>query len=186
MLTLGPKTASKIEKSKCGLHLEPAKRTLPLTTIQDANGHSTTFTYDAFGRVTASNFPSTLTETYAYDANNNLTSKTDRKGNTITYAYDRMNRLTSKSYPDSTSVAYTYDKASRLTEVSDPTGTYDFTFDNMGPLVSTTTNYSFLTGRSFTTSYSYDAGCGLYLEPAITNKPYRLHRSGKWLDHVCV
>jgi RHS repeat-associated protein len=44
-----------------------------------------------------------------------------------------------------------------LTQVTDPTGTYSFTFDNMGRLTGTTTNYSFLTGRSFTTSYGYDA-----------------------------
>ena len=46
---------------------------------------------------------------------------------------------------------------SRLTQVTDPTGTYSFTFDNMGRLTNTTTSYTFLTGRNFTTSYSYDA-----------------------------
>ena len=47
--------------------------------IADANGPATFFTYDAFGRVTQTSFPSTLNETYAHDADNNLTSKTDRK-----------------------------------------------------------------------------------------------------------
>ena len=51
---------------------------------------------------------------------------------------------------------YTYDNDSRLTQVSDPTGTYQFTFDNMGRLTGTTTSYAFLTGRNFTTSYGYD------------------------------
>src|SRR2546425_5202146 len=42
----------------------------PFTFLQEsgqnhANGHSTFFTYDAFGRVTQTNFPSTLSETYA-------------------------------------------------------------------------------------------------------------------------
>jgi RHS repeat-associated protein len=96
-------------------------------------------------------------ETYGYDADNNLTSKTDRKNQYITYAYDLMNRLTQKTYPDSTTVNYTYDLDSRLTQVTDPTGTYKFTFDNMGRLTGTTTSYSFLTSRNFTTSYSYDA-----------------------------
>src|SRR5712692_10486399 len=49
-----------------------------------------------------------------------------------------------------------YDLDSRLTQVTDPTGTYQFTFDNMGRLTSTTTAYAFLAGRNFTTSYSYD------------------------------
>jgi YD repeat-containing protein len=38
----------------------------------------------------------------------------------------------------------------------DPTGTYKFTFDNMGRLAGSTTNYAFLTSRSFTDGYSYD------------------------------
>ena len=41
--------------------------------------------------------------------------------------------------------------------MTDPTGTYSFTFDNMGRLAGTTTCYSFLTGRTFTTGYTYDA-----------------------------
>jgi RHS repeat-associated protein len=128
-----------------------------LTSIEDANHNTTSFTYDAFGRVTKTTFPSGHIEMYGYDADNNLTSKTDRKNQYITYAYDLMNRLTQKTYPDSTSVNYTYDLDSRLTQVTDPTGTYNFTFDNMGRLTNTSTQYSFLTSRALTTAYSYDA-----------------------------
>jgi RHS repeat-associated protein len=127
-----------------------------LTGITDANNNVTTFEYDPFGRVTKTTFPSGNIETYSYDTNNNLITKTDRKNQTITYTYDLANRLTAKTYPDSTSVAYTYDKASRLTQVTDPTGTYSFTFDNMGRLISTSTNYTFLPSKTFTTSYTYD------------------------------
>ena len=84
-------------------------------------------------------------------------NKTDRKNQLITYAYDGLNRLAQKSYPDTTTVNYTYDLDSRLTQVTDPTGTYQFTFDNMGRLTSATTSYTFLTARNFTTGYSYDA-----------------------------
>jgi len=107
--------------------------------------------------VTKTNFPSALSETYGYDANNNLTSKTDRKNQQIAYTYDQLNRLTGKTYPDNTTVNYTYDLDSRLTQVTDPTGTYQFAFDNMGRLSSATTSYAFLTSRSFTTGYGYDA-----------------------------
>ena len=79
------------------------------------------------------------------------------------------------------------DADSRLTQVVDPTFSYSFAYDNMGRLIGTTTSYSFLTGRNFTTAYTYDkasnrtgftdpesgsttyaydTGCGLYLEPA--------------------
>src|SRR5262249_40502682 len=54
-------------------------------------------------------------------------------------------------------VDYVYDLVSRIQQVNDPTGTYQFAYDNMGRLIGTTTNYSFLTSRSFTTSYNYDA-----------------------------
>ncbi len=128
-----------------------------LTSIKDANSHTTSFAYDAFGRVTQTTFPSMLTEKYYYDSVGNLTSKTDRKGQAIAYTYDQLNRLTLKTYPDTTTVNYTYDNDSRLTQVVDPTGTYSFTFDNMGRLTNTTTQYTFLTGRNFTTSYGYDA-----------------------------
>jgi len=128
-----------------------------LTSITDANGHATYFTYDTFGRVTQTNFPSSHVESYAYDAVGNLTSKTDRNGNTIQYVYDGINRLARKLYPDSTEVDYVYDLVGRIQQVNDPTGTYQFAYDGMGRLTGTTTNYSFLTGRSFTTSYTYDA-----------------------------
>ncbi len=128
-----------------------------LTSIMDALGRATSFTYDSYGRVTKTTFPSTLEETYTYDAMGNLLSKKDRKDQTINYFYDALNRLTSKSYPDSTSVTYTYDAGTRLTQVSDATGTYQFAYDSMGRLTGTTTDYSFLTSRTFTNGYQYDA-----------------------------
>jgi RHS repeat-associated protein len=128
-----------------------------LTSITDANSHATTFTYDAFGRVTKTTFPSGYIETYGYDSANNLTSKTDRKNQLISYTYDQLNRLMQKSYPDTSTVNYTYDLNSRLTQVTDPTGTYQFTFDNMGRLTGASANYTFLSARTFTTGYAYDA-----------------------------
>lgn len=128
-----------------------------LTSVTDANSHETSFTYDAFGRVTQTNFPSSHVENYTYDAVGNLTSKTDRNGNTINYVYDGLNRLTRKLYPDSTEADYVYDLVGRMQQVNDPSGTYQFTYDGMGRLTGTTTNYSFLTSRSFTTGYTYDA-----------------------------
>jgi RHS repeat-associated protein len=127
-----------------------------LLSITDANSHTMNFRYDAFGRVIQTTFPSNLIETYSYDADNDLTSKTDRKNQTIQYVYDGLNRLTQKSYPDSTSVGYTYDLVGKVSQVNDPTGTYGFSYDNMGRLTGTSTQYSFLTGM-FTNAYSYDA-----------------------------
>jgi YD repeat-containing protein len=41
--------------------------------------------------------------------------------------------------------------------MTDPTGTYQFTFGVMGRLTVNSTQCAFLTSRSFTTSYGYDA-----------------------------
>lgn len=128
-----------------------------LTSITDANSNQTAFKYDAFGRVTQTNFPSTLSEYYQYDADNNLTQKTDRKNQTIQYVYDALNRLSQKTYPGTTTVEYTYDLVGKILQVNDPTGTYAFAYDNMGRLIGTTTSYSFLTSRNFTNAYTYDA-----------------------------
>ena len=128
-----------------------------LTSITDANNHTTSFAYNPRGWVTQTTFPSSHAETYDYDATGNLTLKTDRKGQTITYVYDALNRLTQKNYPDSTNVEYIYDLVGKVTQVNDPTGTYGFAYDNMGRLIGTTTEYSFVTGHTFSNSYTYDA-----------------------------
>ena len=98
-----------------------------------------------------------MIETYKYDATGNLTGKTDRKNQAITYGYDTLNRLTSKSYPDSSSVSYTYDLANHLTQVSDPMGTYGFSYDADGRLTQTSTAYTFIAGKTFSTGLGYDA-----------------------------
>jgi RHS repeat-associated protein len=47
--------------------------------------------------------------------------------------------------------------ANHLTQVVNPTGTYGFTFDADGRLTQTSTAYSFITGKTFTVGYGYDA-----------------------------
>ena len=145
--------------------------------ITDAANHQTGFAYDALGRVTQVTFPSTLNESYSYDAMNNLLSKTDRKGQTIIYGYDALYRLTSKTYPDSTAVNYAYDLLSRPSQVTDSTGTYSFTYDNVGRLVGTGTQYSFLSG-TLNNTYAYDAASNRVSftnpEYGITNYSYDL------------
>ncbi len=128
-----------------------------LASITDALGRVTGFGYDALGRVTSVTFPSQLSESYTYDAVGNLLTKADRKGQTISYTYDALDRLTRKQYPDSSGVDYGYDNLSRLTQATDATGNYVFGYDNLGRLVGTATTYSFLSGRTLTNSYTYDA-----------------------------
>ena len=128
-----------------------------LVSISDANGNTTSFTYGADNRVEQTSFPSGFAESYVYDAVGNLSSKTDRKGQTITYAYDGLQRLLQKRYPDSTSVEYAYDLVGKVKQVNDPTGSYGFSYDNMGRLIGATTSYSFMAGQTFSNGYGYDA-----------------------------
>lgn len=131
-----------------------------LTSITDASNHSTSFTYNFNGWISKTTFPSTLYETYTYDSVGNLASKVNRKSQQSSYYYDSFDRLSYKyigSY-----IWYYYDKAGRLTKVQDGTSCssascYQFAYDNIGRLTQTTTNYSFLSGHTYTASYAYDA-----------------------------
>ncbi|HVP44040.1 MAG TPA: DUF6531 domain-containing protein, partial [Terriglobales bacterium] len=132
-----------------------------LTSITDAANHTTSFTYNGNGWLSKTTFPSTLYETYTYDYIGNLQTKVNRKSQQTSYYYDNFDRLSYKyigSY-----IWYYYDKAGRLTKVQDGNGScssvscYQFAYDRIGRLTQTTTNYSFLSGRTYTVSYAYDA-----------------------------
>jgi YD repeat-containing protein len=77
--------------------------------MTDANGRTTTYAYDADGRLLNETPPLGHTTSYGYDAAGNLISKTDPNGTTIVYSYDALNRLIRTQYPDGTSIVYTYD-----------------------------------------------------------------------------
>jgi RHS repeat-associated protein len=72
----------------------------------------------------------------------------------VSFKYDPLGRRIYKS--SSSSADYTYDLVGKVLQVNDPTGTYGFSYDNMGRLIGTSTQYSFLTG-TFTNAYTYDA-----------------------------
>ena len=52
---------------------------------------------------------------------------------------------------------YAYDLAGKAQQESDPTGTYGFSYDNMGRLIGTSTQYAYLPGFNFQNAYTYDA-----------------------------
>ncbi len=90
-------------------------------TARDANGNTTTYSYDGFGRQIKVRYPLPATasgassqtdyEELGYDANGNITSRRRRDGQTIGYSYDALNRMTVKDIPGGTAadVYYGYD-----------------------------------------------------------------------------
>jgi len=54
-------------------------------------------------------------------------------------------------------VDYVYDLVSKIKQGTDPTGAYGFAYDNMGRVIGTTTQYTFLPGQTYSNSYTYDA-----------------------------
>ena len=130
-----------------------------LTDIWDAAGNHTQFLYFPGKYLYKAIFPSGQYETYQFDGNNNLAYKTHRNSNSIIYSYDHQNRVNYKEDPGF--VFYTYDPAGRLTQVEDYNSgnraEYDFAYDNMNRLTSTTTNYEFTSIGALTVQYGYDA-----------------------------
>ena len=109
--------------------------------LEDPLGQTTTYTFDAIGRLTNVQYSDAGTPdvSYEYDANGNRTQMEDGTG-TTTYEVDELDRLLAVTspgavsvgyrydldgnrlkliYPDDTAVSYVFDKASRLERLVD-------------------------------------------------------------------
>lgn len=125
-------------------------------------GSSTTsFTYDPVdGTQTSLSESSMGTTTYEYDALGRLSMQTDSEGNTFEMTYDQLNRITSKSGPDG-SYYYYYDsqlKGLIDQKVSPYQSTIEFQYDNIGRLTILREN---INGKNFDIKYEYDPTTGM-------------------------
>jgi RHS repeat-associated protein len=112
-----------------------------LATVKDAASQTTTYGYDAKGRLTsrADNVATTafnydannnttnisengFTNAWAYDAYNRVSSSQDIYGNLIQYKYDAAGNLTNLIYPGGRNVFYSYDSNNHMTGVVDWSG----------------------------------------------------------------
>ncbi len=124
-------------------------------TLQDANRHTTTNSFDLLGEITGKTLPDgNLTETRHYDQNGNLTSLTHFNGVTTTYTYDNLNRLLSRTTPNEAPVSFTYTPTGKRQTMIDASGTTTYTYDSMDRLVTKATPEGTLT-------YTYDAAGNL-------------------------
>jgi RHS repeat-associated protein len=84
----------------------------------DALGHTTSYIYDAAGRLTSVSGVQGTT-TYTYDDAGNRASSKDGRGNTTYFKYDARKRLIETDYPNGKSVRNTYDGPGNLASVTD-------------------------------------------------------------------
>lgn len=90
-----------------------------MTSVKDANGNYTKFTYDGFNRLTFIYYPHSSPdkigsenpqdyEKFTYDNNGNRISWRRRNTKTITYQYDALNRVQVKKLPNATTAQDVY------------------------------------------------------------------------------
>jgi YD repeat-containing protein len=124
-----------------------------VTSITDANSHSTYFQFDSLNRKAFRELPVGMVETYSYDAVGNLSAKTDFNGKTTTYTHDPLKRLLQK-IPDSSlsqpTITFTYFPTGSRETMADATGTTTYTYDNHDRIKTKATPEG-------TLSYTYDA-----------------------------
>ncbi|WP_269630897.1 Ig-like domain repeat protein [Pelomonas sp. BJYL3] len=93
-----------------------------LKTSTDANGKTTSYSYDALGRLTEL-MDSLGNKTISrYSAWGDLLALTDPNGRTNAFEYDRLGRVTKETLPMGQSVQYRYDAAGNTTGRTDPKG----------------------------------------------------------------
>ncbi|WP_155855684.1 RHS repeat domain-containing protein [Arthrobacter sp. 9MFCol3.1] len=112
-------------------------------TATDGRGNTTTYTYDAVGRLAGTSFSDgTPAVAYTYNANGQVLTRVDGSG-TTTYTYDQMGRLTSRvDTAAGGTIAYAYDKASNLVSTTDTRGTTSYAFDDSGVMTTMTYLYN--------------------------------------------
>jgi YD repeat-containing protein len=129
--------------------------------VTDAESNRTAYSYDGYGRLARTEYPSPTKganasnasdyEQLGYDANSNVTSRRLRDGLSIAYAYDKLDRLVTKDLPGSESDAsYTYDSLGLTLTATQNAQTLGFSRDALGRTLSQS-------GPLGTLTYAYDA-----------------------------
>lgn len=97
------------------------------------------YTYDAGGRILTAAFRqigNTINYTYLYDTAGRVIKVTDSRGYVIAYEYDVLGNRTKMTLQpgtvDERVTTYTYDVDNRLTSITSSSGTFGFTYDNLG------------------------------------------------------
>lgn len=92
-----------------------------LVAVHYPDGSQVSFDYDPAGRLIRC-VDQTGTSSYSYDALGRLTAYTNGFGHAVSYAYDEIGNLRTITYPGSRTVTYEYDELNRLVRMEDWAG----------------------------------------------------------------
>ena len=116
-----------------------------LSSVKRTNNASSeqtySFTYDAFGNMTALKVGTKTLATYTYGAGNGLLmSQTYANGDSVSFTYDNLGRTKTATYSDGRVLTYVYNGEGNLHSVTETNGsatvTYLYTYDSIGRLIS--------------------------------------------------
>lgn len=115
-------------------------------------GKSTSYVYNALGKIYQVKGSHGQVLTYGYDGNGNVLSVTDALGHKTSHAYDALNRLASTTDAAGGVTSYTYDAGDHFVHVTDPRGLVTgYAWDGLGQL------WQQQSPDTGTTNYGYDA-----------------------------
>jgi RHS repeat-associated protein len=112
--------------------------------IQSVNGSGAkvAYSYDLNGNLVKLTYPDSSQVARTYDAVSRLSTVTDWFGHQTKFAYDQNSNLSAQTYPNGTTATFIHDAADRLTKITDsgPMGQISFTEgrDSVGQLTSET------------------------------------------------
>jgi len=114
-------------------------------TLTDAEGNKTKYTYDAYGRLDRTYYPSKTSpgtysstdyEEISYDSWGRVDAFRLRDGQSVSFGYDNLGRLTSRNAPGTDpDVTFTYDNLGRIKSMSQSGHTLTYDYNALGQLI---------------------------------------------------
>jgi RHS repeat-associated protein len=122
-----------------------------LSGYTDANGHSTSYQYNASADLTSTKYADNTVESVTYDALGDPLALTNPNGQVVKYTYNAASQVTGMTLADGSKATYAYDSHGNMITASDASGVTTLTYDAGDRL----TSVAYPNGLSI--DYTYDA-----------------------------